>query len=76
VDKNFERSSREDPGSYTLQLLIPNDANYLVPLSRMATVANQPLIYYPKLWNEFIGPCKSTSSELIFKKELQIFRYR
>jgi hypothetical protein len=39
--------------------------------TKLNSIAIHPLVYFPKLWNEFANPCKSTSSKILFKKELK-----
>jgi hypothetical protein len=64
---NFDRRGRENLD----QPMLRNDSDYYVPFACTVTICNQPLIYYPKLWNEFTDPCKYTSNKSIFKKELK-----
>jgi hypothetical protein len=52
------------------RIVLRNEDDYFVPLARLSSIAIHPLVYYPKLWNEFVNPCKSTSSKILFKKEL------
>jgi hypothetical protein len=53
------------------RIVLRNEDDYFVPLARLSSIAIHPLVYYPKLWNEFVNPCKSTSSKILFKKELK-----
>ncbi len=64
---NFDRRRRENLD----QPMLCNDSDFYVPFARTVATCNQPLIYYPKLWNAFTDPCKSTSKKSIFKKELK-----
>ncbi len=55
----------------TVQIMLRNDEEYYVPLARTVAITNQPLICYPKLWNEFDEPCKLNNNKIKFKRELK-----
>jgi hypothetical protein len=64
---NLERRRRGD----IEQFMLRNDEEYYVPLARTVAISNQPLICYPKLWNEFDEPCKLNNNKITFKRELK-----
>jgi hypothetical protein len=53
------------------RIVLRNEDDYFVPFARLSSIAAHPLLYFPKLWNEFEDPCKSTNSKVQFKKELK-----
>ncbi len=48
-------------------------ANNYVPLARLSSCGGRPLLYFPKLWNGFFNPIKTTSNKNIFKKDLILY---
>ncbi len=48
-----------------------NQEDYYVPFTRLQSTDIHPLIYFPKLWNNFPSEIQSTSNQNIFKKELK-----
>jgi hypothetical protein len=54
-----------------LRLLINlhNLNEYYVPIARLATYESPPLVYFPKIWNDFSNPISSIAYKNIFKKE-------
>jgi hypothetical protein len=52
------------------QIMLHNDKEYYVPLACTVAISNQPLICYPKFWNEFNEPCKLNDNKTTFKREL------
>jgi hypothetical protein len=51
--------------------VLRNEDDYYVPLSRLRSSDYDPLIYFPKLWNDFPSIIRSTANRNIFKKELK-----
>jgi hypothetical protein len=61
---------REDMDAPTLR----NHDDYYVPPARLSSVDLHPLVYFPKLWNNFINDFNligSTANKDVFKKELK-----
>jgi hypothetical protein len=64
---NADRREEEDDD----RAILRSEDDYFVPFARLSSIAIQPLVSFPKLWNDFTNPCKSTSSKTLFKKELK-----
>ncbi len=64
---NAERREEAD------HLSLRSQYDYYVPFSRLCAFDTRPLVLFPKLWNEFTSPCKSTANKNIFKKELKTY---
>jgi hypothetical protein len=50
-------------------IALQNEEDYYEPLSRLSSTDNHPLVYFPKIWNEFPSSIKSTANKIIFKIE-------
>jgi hypothetical protein len=50
-----------------------NQDDLYVPFTRLSSMDNCPHVLFPKLWNEFTNPCKSTANKIFFKKELKSY---
>jgi hypothetical protein len=61
--------TREDPDHPTLR----NEEDYHIPFVRLSSCDTRPLVYFPRLWNEFVNPIKSIPNKNTFKKELKVY---
>jgi hypothetical protein len=52
-------------------IALRNEEDYYVPRSRLNSMDNHPLVYFPKIWNEFPSLIKSIGNKIIFKIELK-----
>jgi hypothetical protein len=48
-------------------IALRNEEDYCEPLSRLSSTDNHPLVYFPKIWNEFQSLIKSTANKIILK---------
>jgi hypothetical protein len=53
-------------GAEIINLCNLND--YYAPIDRLATCESCPLIYFPKIWNNFSNPIRSIASKNVFQK--------
>jgi hypothetical protein len=51
-----------------------DEEDYYIPHTRLCSLDQQPLVYFPKIWNDFVkefGTIGSIPSKTLFKKELK-----
>jgi hypothetical protein len=54
-----------------IQFILQNGDEYHIHFTRIVTSDAGPLVFLPRLRNDFPDPCKSTSDKIIFQKELK-----